>query len=163
MAALNFPNAPLLGDTYSVNTKTYTWNGTSWVGLLGPAAGSIKTVNGVSLLGEGDVDVTPTLTSKYSVVGTLTNQTGTSRWYPDRTILLTGMYFSLGTASTSEIAVTAKKNNVSIMPIGPLVAVAGAYKSEILAFNLTMTPDDFLTVDVAASSGANMAVTFTYK
>lgn len=41
--AINFPDAPTLGDTYTYNTQTYIWNGTAWrivrtsaVGPTGP-------------------------------------------------------------------------------------------------------------------------------
>ena len=30
MAALNFPNSPSNGDTYSANGSTFTYNGTAW-------------------------------------------------------------------------------------------------------------------------------------
>jgi hypothetical protein len=28
--AINFPNSPVIGDTYVVNNTTYEWDGTSW-------------------------------------------------------------------------------------------------------------------------------------
>lgn len=46
MAALNFPTGPTLDDTYTANGRTWTWNGTSWVGtsgLLGDVVGTTDT------------------------------------------------------------------------------------------------------------------------
>ena len=34
MAALDFPAAPAVNDTYSANGRTFTWNGESWLGEL---------------------------------------------------------------------------------------------------------------------------------
>ncbi len=32
---LNFPNSPVLNDTYTYNGKTYVWDGSSWVAFAG--------------------------------------------------------------------------------------------------------------------------------
>lgn len=29
--AVNFPDSPTIGDTFSFNGKTYEWDGTSWI------------------------------------------------------------------------------------------------------------------------------------
>lgn len=105
----------------------------------------------------------PTMTSKYSVVGPLAAIPGTSRWYPDREVLLTGMYFSVGTTSTNPVAVTARLNGGSALGGTPLTLTPGGHKSATRSLNITMTPDDYLTLDVDASGGADMVATFTYK
>lgn len=30
MAALNFPSSPTVGQTYTENSRSWTWTGTSW-------------------------------------------------------------------------------------------------------------------------------------
>jgi len=30
MSALNFPASPVVGQTYTANSKTWRWNGTAW-------------------------------------------------------------------------------------------------------------------------------------
>jgi len=37
MAALDFPASPTVGQTYSANGGTYTWDGTVWVASRGTA------------------------------------------------------------------------------------------------------------------------------
>ena len=105
----------------------------------------------------------PTMTSKYSVVGPLSVIPGVSRWYPDREVLITGMYFSVGTASTSPVSVAARLNGGSALGGTPLALAPGGHKSATRSLNTVMTPDDYLTLDVNASGGADMVVTFTYK
>ncbi len=45
MPDINFPNSPLVGDTYTFNNKTWTWNGTSWSGSGGTASSLYSSIN----------------------------------------------------------------------------------------------------------------------
>jgi hypothetical protein len=45
MADINFPSSPLVGDTYTVNNKTWTWNGTSWTGSGGTSSSLYSSIN----------------------------------------------------------------------------------------------------------------------
>jgi hypothetical protein len=45
MADINFPSSPNTGDTYTVNNKTWTWNGTSWTGSGGTASSVYSSLN----------------------------------------------------------------------------------------------------------------------
>lgn len=38
MPAINFPNSPSVDQIFSVNNKSWQWNGTSWVSLATDAA-----------------------------------------------------------------------------------------------------------------------------
>lgn len=45
MADINFPGSPSVGDTYTLNNKTWTWNGTSWTGSGGTASTLYSSIN----------------------------------------------------------------------------------------------------------------------
>ena len=60
MALFNFPPNPSIGDTYTVGSRTYIWNGAAWI--IGPSPGSFTTVTGVSLT----LTTTTNATSVYS-------------------------------------------------------------------------------------------------
>jgi hypothetical protein len=81
---------------------------------------------------------------------------GKARFYPDRTIKVTSVFFSLGeAASNSETVIDVKKNGVSIFSGENPTASAGQYRStEISGLNTTVTPSDYLTVDVITGSDA---------
>jgi len=42
MADLNFPTSPTVGQNYSLNNKTWTWNGTSWTAQNGTLTSSVN-------------------------------------------------------------------------------------------------------------------------
>jgi hypothetical protein len=44
MAALDFPAAPSINDTYTANGKTWRWNGSSWIGGHGGTSGDLSPV-----------------------------------------------------------------------------------------------------------------------
>lgn len=48
MALFNFPPNPAIGETYTVGSRTYIWNGSAWI--IGPSPGSFTTVTGVTLV-----------------------------------------------------------------------------------------------------------------
>lgn len=93
---------------------------------------------------------------KFSVTGTLLPVTGIPKWYPDRTITLSKVYFSLGTISIGSTAIDVKKNGVSIFT-GPLpTATAGNTKStEIVPTTTSLLITDYLTVDIITASGGS--------
>lgn len=48
MSLLNFPTNPLVGDTYTIGTNTWVWNGTAWI-KLSSSSGSPIIINTVTL------------------------------------------------------------------------------------------------------------------
>ena len=48
MSLLNFPTNPTIGDTYTIGTNTWSWNGTAWVKLTS-SSGSPIIINTVTL------------------------------------------------------------------------------------------------------------------
>jgi hypothetical protein len=45
MANINFPSSPVVGDTYTLNNKTWTWNGSSWAGSSGSTSTIYSQIN----------------------------------------------------------------------------------------------------------------------
>jgi hypothetical protein len=45
MADINFPSSPSVGDIYTYNNKTWTWNGTSWAGSGGTSTSLYSSLN----------------------------------------------------------------------------------------------------------------------
>lgn len=100
--------------------------------------------------------------SKFIIVGDLTPQVGTARWYPDRDIALSSVYFSLGTAPTASAVIDVRKNGVSIFS-GAKPACSSGHKSSVIDVAASLTPSDYLTVDVFSASGADATVCIVYS
>jgi WD40 repeat protein len=93
--AINFPNNPVVNDTFTVNSIVYTWNGISWraaatnqvnlSGLDGPAATFVAKdklkIGDIVYTIDGDIDETP-----YSPI--LTNIVRAAVFSPDETKLV---------------------------------------------------------------------------
>ena len=102
-------------------------------------------------------------TSKYSIVGALAVAVGNMRWYPDRSITLSEVYFSLGVAGGSTAQIDVKKNGVSIFSGTYPTVTAGNNLSSTVAVSTTLTTSDYLTVDVLQASGSNAVVVIQYS
>lgn len=111
------------------------------------------TINGAT--GGGGNSVT-----KYAIVGTLQTGTGTPRWYPDRSVTISSVYFSLGTAGTATIDVL--KNGTSIFS-GSKPQTTAANKSSVISVSVSMTVSDYLTVSVQVAGGADATVYIVYS
>lgn len=98
--------------------------------------------------------------SKFVIVGTLALLTGTPRWYPDRSVTISSVYFSLGTAGTATIDVL--KNGASIFS-GSKPQTTAANKSSIISVSVAMTTSDYLTVSVNTAGGADATVYIVYS
>lgn len=73
MAALDFPTSPTLGQTYTANSRTWKWNGSTWIALgtgpnpiaigptapVNPDAGDLWWDNVTGVLSIYDVDLDP--------------------------------------------------------------------------------------------------------
>ena len=55
--AINFPNAPVTGDTYTVNNVTWTYTGTSWRAVSSGGGNSTVTVSDDPPAGPSDGDM----------------------------------------------------------------------------------------------------------
>lgn len=39
MTAIDFPNAPTVGDVFTLDSRSWSWSGTTWNTVAGPASG----------------------------------------------------------------------------------------------------------------------------
>lgn len=69
MSSINFPSNPTLNELFSAGDKQYKWTGAFWVGVSVPA---LKTVNGQSLIGSGNVQIDGSVLSFNSRTGAIT-------------------------------------------------------------------------------------------
>jgi hypothetical protein len=57
MTTLNFPASPTVGQTYTLNNRTWSWDGTTWVATAGAAAPAIMKLGQVVCVG-GETTIT---------------------------------------------------------------------------------------------------------
>ena len=98
--------------------------------------------------------------AKLFIIGSLTLGSGGPRWYPERSITLSSVYFSLGVAGSAVIDVL--KNGVSVFS-GAKPTVASGNKSSVIAVTTSLTADDYLTVSVLTAGGSNATVCVVYS
>lgn len=128
-------------------------------------------INGViSELPTGDnVDVVASsapLVAKFTIVGDIAagGITGiNSRWYPEKSVTLSSVYFSLGTAPTGTAVIDVLKNGASIFPGSKPTCSSGQYKSSVVNVTVAMTPSDYLTISVVTASGSDAVVCIAYQ
>lgn len=135
----SFPPAQI-GELFFLTTTNtlYFYNGSAWKEVTGDA----KSV------------------SKYNITGVMSINTGTMRWYPDRNITLSKVYFSMGTSPTSNVVIDVKKNGSSIFSGSYPTCSSGNYLSSSVSISTPMSPTDYLTVDVTAGTTGSDAVIF---
>ena len=122
-------------------------------------------INGqLSELPTGDVIAGAPLLAKMNYSGSLSPTTGSARFYPDRAITLSKVYFSLGGASLASVTIDVKKNGTSILG-GTLPSCAsGSFKSNEIAVTTTLSTTDYLTVDiVSAIDGKDLVAFIAYS
>jgi hypothetical protein len=102
------------------------------------------------------------LSKTYNMVGPLTIQTGTTRFYPPANVTLKSAYFTVGTSPTSgNSTVSIIKNNTTTL--NTINIIIGNYISTNTAISSTLKTNEFLTVTTSASGlAANGALTVTY-
>ena len=119
-----------------------------------------------SIAGSGAGNVTKVV--RYNITGPLLVSTGTLRWYPESSITLTGVYFSLGSPGTSTVTMDVKVDQLSVLSTLP-TASAGQYKSIVVqvpssmggnSANASLVITDYITVDVVNPGGAVNAILY---
>jgi hypothetical protein len=91
-----------------------------------------------------------------NISGSLTALTGAARWYPPRNITLTDITVFVNTAPTSATTVIdLLKNNLSLLAGGtyPTISI-GQNSSSVVSLSATLTPTDYLTVNLTSAGGA---------
>lgn len=157
------PSSPTVGDIwYNTSDDTiyrYTSDGTTnyWIDITGPASVSGQT---------GATGPSGTSEIVFSVPGSLSTGTGTSRYYFARTVTVSNVIASVGTAPTgASVIVDVNKNGTTIFTTQanrPTIAINSFT-------DLTSVPDitsfvsgDYLTVDIdqvgSTATGADLMI-----
>ena len=100
--------------------------------------------------------------------GTLAVTTGAKRWYAPRNIVVNKIIARVDTASSgASINITINKVSGGTTTTKTMSIAAGAVKSEDTSPNLSLSADDYLTVDItqigSGDAGENLRLTFTYS
>jgi len=139
---------PLVGNktgdiSYSADTDTvYLWNGTQWR--------NTKAV----------VSAAPPVYVNLNMPGSITAPvTGTARYYPVSTIVITTVYANLGAIPAGNFTFLIKKNGISI---GTTFTMSGVVMTPVTV-NITLTPTDYLTLDITGVSGADLSIKLKYN
>lgn len=93
------------------------------------------------------------LVTKYSISGPLAVHTGILRWYPEKSVTISAVYFCTDNSdgvTTTEVDV--KKNGTSIFTTTPS---GNGYKSSVVSVSISMVISDYITVDVV-QAGQNI-------
>lgn len=98
--------------------------------------------------------------AKLFIIGALQAGSGGPRWYPDRSITISSVYFSLGTAGSAVIDVL--KNGASIFS-GEKPTTVSENKSSVISVSVAVDPTDYLTVSVLTAGGQNATVCVVYS
>ena len=99
-------------------------------------------------------------TTTLSMPGVLKNTTGSIRWYPPEDIDLNDVLASVGEISNSNIVVTILKNGIVLDNTS---IPAGENVSSRKNISGSLTTNDYLTVDIVASGGEDLAVSIRYS
>jgi hypothetical protein len=100
--------------------------------------------------------------------GTLAVTTGAKRWYAPRNIVVNKIIARVDNASSgASINITINKVSGGTTTTKTMSIAAGAVKSEDTSPNLSLSADDYLTVDItqigSGDAGENLRLTFTYS
>ena len=118
----------------------------------------MKTINGTSLLGTGNISVSKTATMNFAG-NTLQSTVGIAPWSPIVNIHITSVYALIGLLSTDNITIATLINGVVV---NTFILPTNTKKSNVIPLDLNLSTTDFLTVNILASSGENLSVTYTY-
>lgn len=101
-------------------------------------------------------------TKQLNFVGPIQTETGTLRWYPDTDILITNVFLVAGTAPTiGSLGMNILKNG-SVIDV--ITLPLNINKTTNKTLSISLTPNDYITVDVTLSSyAADASLIFTYE
>jgi hypothetical protein len=138
---------PLVGNkmgdiSYTEDSDTiYLWNGTQWR--------DTKAV----------VSAAPPVYVNLNMPGSITAPfTGTARYYPGSTIVITTVYANLGAIPSGNFTFVIKKNGVSI---GTTFTMSGVVMTPV-SVNVTLTTSDYLTLDITGVNGSDLSIKLKY-
>ena len=144
-----------------VSKLTNVYNKTEVDTAIANNTPSFSTLTGKpsTLSGYGITDAYTKATLSFSGT-TLTNTTGVARWYPEKNATISAVYAIIATPSASDINIIIKKNNISATSF---TLTANAYKTNLSHPTIALTTNDYLTVDIEATGGADLSIIFFYS
>lgn len=108
------------------------------------------------------VDTMQVTTSMFP--GIISSAVGTIRWYPGKAVIVRSIFLSISTAPTYDLSIDVIKTGVSIFGSAAKPTIAATkHKTAIIPLSVTMTADDYLTVDILGGDGADLVVRFEYQ
>jgi hypothetical protein len=96
----------------------------------------------------------------FNLIGTLVPMLGTVKFFPDKTIVITEAYLSIGVNSQEEVTVNVNKNGIMV---GSISLPPDTEKSDKQPLPLTVTENDYLTVDLLTTGGKNLNLIMVYS
>jgi hypothetical protein len=94
--------------------------------------------------------------------GQFSPMTGTIRWYPSAACNLKSVFMSLSTTSTVDVTIDLKKNGTTILGETKPVIPSGNFKSLAIELSVSMSTNDYLTIDILTGNGSDLAVRIEY-
>lgn len=153
---------PAAGYVYvypKVDGNLYVKNDAGVEYLIGGVSAGVTSYD--DLLDKPVLPTIPLGTRIFNFIGPLHTSVGTSRFYPDRSIAVSSVFASVGVVSNSATTASIKKNGTAAATIN---ISAGQFKSSVQVVDFSVTPDDFLTVDIiGANGGENLTITMVYS
>ena len=123
---------------------------------------SIKTINGSSILGSGNITVASSGgggVARMNFIGTLSTVDSDVAFVPEKNITITGITANLTQSPTVAGSFSLKKNGTVVatvtIPTNQLIL-------DITTVSITGTHADSFTVSLNVSSGKNLTITLTY-
>lgn len=117
MTAVDFPNSPTLGQTFSVNNRTWIWTGTTWDASVSPVGVASGGVTGQVLTKSSNVDYATTWSNTVSSVIAGTGLTGGTITTTGTLAVDSNVVPLLTTSQTFTGAQTLVASNASIVPL----------------------------------------------
>jgi hypothetical protein len=100
------------------------------------------------------------MTFRMNFAGFLEKSLSESKYYPSRTIKVTGFYYNFGTAPSITSNFQIKKNGTLISTVDVTAGVTFVPKT---ALDIILNITDYLTIDNYVSSGKNLSIIFIYE
>jgi hypothetical protein len=154
-------------STTSIPNSSLDWLAIGNVGYLMASLGDTTITNPVngntlvydSVIGKW-VNKNFDMTFRLNFAGFLEKSLSETKYYPSRTIKITGFYFNFGTPPSTPNDFQIKKNGTLITTVN---VAANTSLSTKTAVDITLTTADYLSVGNYITSGKNLSIVFLYE
>lgn len=147
---ISFPANPTIGQEYTYNSRTWSWDGLGWSPSVIGTGGGISTIHDAANLYQR---------------GQLVPVIGTARWYAPYNITVFEISARVLTAADNTIIIRFNKNGISqaVIQIAANQLVASLYTT-----SFAMAQNDYLTLDLTqvgsiTNPGSDLYIQFRYR